>query len=189
MPQPANDGIRTGRRSVGRALSMAAVVAAAATAAGAWVLPATAGAASATVVKTAHNKTWGTILVLGNGDTVYRLTADPADKSVCTGACAQTWPPVLLASGQKEPTGVNGLGTITRAGGRRQVTYKGIPLYLFAGDHKAGQANGNIKDTWGQWWVVNPGHPHTAPTASQASSSGAGSGGTTSTVAGSGVAY
>ena len=42
------------------------------------VQPAVAGAASSqTTIATTHNKTWGTILVLGNGTTVYRLAADP----------------------------------------------------------------------------------------------------------------
>jgi hypothetical protein len=45
----------------------------------------------------------------------------------------------------------------------RQVTYEGIPLYTFIGDKKAGQVTGNIKDTWGQWWSINPSSPHTPP--------------------------
>jgi predicted lipoprotein with Yx(FWY)xxD motif len=149
--------------------------------------PAVAGAtSSSTVIVVDHNKTWGSILALSNGDAVYRLTADPADKSVCSGACATAWPPVLLAAGQKSPTGqgVSGLGTITRTGGQKQVTYKGIPLYRYVGDHSAGQVNGNIKDTWGQWWTVNPAHPHATPTAAKSSG-----GGTATTSAGSGVAY
>lgn len=148
-----------------------------------------AAAGSATVITVAHNKTWGSILVLGNGDAVYRLTTDPTDKSTCTGACAVAWPPVVLAAGQDKPIGrgVSGLGTITRAGGARQVTYQGIPLYSFVGDHGAGQVNGNVKDAWGQWWVVNPAHPHAVPAAAGGSgkSSGAKTPGSTS----SGVAY
>ena len=134
---------------------------------GTVVLPGTAGAATAkTTVTTKHNKTWGTILTLGSGVTVYRLTADPKNKSVCTGTFATIWPPVLLAPCQKAPVGngVSGLGSIKRADGTRQVTYKGVPLYRFVGDRTAGQATGNIKDTWGRWWVVNPASLHPAPT-------------------------
>ncbi len=125
-----------------------------------------AGAAGpATVVRTANNKTWGKILVLGNGDTVYRLTSDRHDKSVCTGLCATIWPPVTLAKGQRSPVGrgVKGLGAITRPGGARQVTFDGDPLYRFSGDRTPGQTNGNLKDTWGQWWVVDPSRPHSPP--------------------------
>ena len=39
---------------------------------------------------------------------------------------------------------MTGLGTISRGHGVRQVTYKGVPLYRFAGDHKAGQTTGKI---------------------------------------------
>ncbi len=160
--------------------------------AGVVAVPAMAGAASATVVKVTNNKTWGPMLTLSNGDAIYRLTADSTNKSVCTGACAMAWPPVLLASGQTKPKGqgVTGLGTINRGGGQLQVTYKGIPLYLFAGDHSAGQVTGNIKDTWGQWWVVNPSNPKAIPTAAKKSGGSGSSGGkTTTTMAGSGVAY
>jgi predicted lipoprotein with Yx(FWY)xxD motif len=164
-------------------------VAGSATVAGALAPTAVAGAASApTMVTTAANKTWGRILVLGNGTTVYRLASDPKNKSVCSGQCAKIWPPVLLAPGQKHPVGhggVTGLGTITRSNGTHQITYKGVPLYRFIGDHKAGQANGNIKDLWGRWWVVNPANPRIAPTAVQAASGGS----VPTTVAGSGIAY
>ena len=37
-----------------------------------------------------------------------------------------------------------------------QVTYAGFPLYVFSGDHKAGEVNGEgFKDFKGQWFVVN----------------------------------
>jgi predicted lipoprotein with Yx(FWY)xxD motif len=145
--------------------------------------PATAGAATSPIaITTTHNKAWGTILTLSNGSVVYRLTTDPKNKSVCSGTCAKVWPPVLLAAGQKRATGhgVSGLGTITRSNGTHQVTYQGIPLYRYFGDHGPGQATGNIKDKWGRWWVVNPASPHVAPTEqhvsapSTAPSSGAG---------------
>ena len=120
----------------------------------------------ATVVKTANNKTWGKILVLGNGDALYRLSADHRDKSVCTGLCATIWPPVTLAKGQRSPVGrgVKGLGAITRPGGARQVTLDGDPLYRFSGDRKPGQTNGNdLTDTWGHWSLIDPAHPQSPP--------------------------
>ena len=136
---------------------------------------------------TKHNKTWGTILTLSSGVTVYRLTADSKNKSRVHRGVRHDLAPGILATGPKTPVGngVSGLGSIKRADGTRQVTYKGVPLYRFVGDRKAGQATGNIKDTWGQWWVVNPAHPTAKPTA--ATSSGGSSAPTT--VAGSGAAY
>ncbi|HEX3981382.1 MAG TPA: hypothetical protein VHW93_09160 [Acidimicrobiales bacterium] len=163
---------------------------------GTVTLPAAAGAGTTPVtVTTTDNKAWGTILTLSNGTVVYRLTTDPKNKSVCSGTCAKIWPPVLLATGQKKATGhgVSGLGTITRSNGTHQVTYQGIPLYRYFGDHKAGQATGNIKDKWGRWWVVNPASPHVPPTEANVSTGGsaptAGGGATPTGVPSSSVAY
>ena len=46
------------------------------------------------------------------------------------------------------------LGTKTRSGGIRQVTYGGKPLYFFVGDTGTGQVNGNMSDEWGKWAAV-----------------------------------
>ncbi|HWD96523.1 MAG TPA: hypothetical protein VG246_08900 [Acidimicrobiales bacterium] len=148
-------------------------------------LTGTAGAATSTSITVSQNKTWGATLTLKGGNTVYRLTKDSNDKSVCTGKCATIWVPVVLAAGQKAPVGVgvSHLGSFTRSPGVRQVTYEGIPLYTFVGDKKPGQVTGNIKDTWGQWWSMNPSNPRTPPKKK-------GSGGsTTTTTAPGGIAY
>jgi predicted lipoprotein with Yx(FWY)xxD motif len=128
------------------------------------MLLSTAGAVTAKTITVTQNKTWGPTLTM-NGDTLYRLTKDSTNKSACTGKCATVWLPVELAAGQKAPVGmgVSHLGSFTRSPGVRQVTYEGIPLYTFIGDKKAGQVTGNIKDTWGQWWSINPSSPLTPP--------------------------
>jgi predicted lipoprotein with Yx(FWY)xxD motif len=121
-------------------------------------------AAPQTVVIT-ENSDWGSILALSTGTTVYRLTTDSKNKSVCSGKCAVYWPPVLLRAGQSTPVGrgVIGLGTIKRPGGAKQVTYRGLPLYTFVGDKKPGAVTGNVKDSWGRWWVINPSNPTGTP--------------------------
>jgi predicted lipoprotein with Yx(FWY)xxD motif len=146
--------------------------------------PAASASTSPTTIAVSQNKTWGPTLTLKNGDTLYRLTKDSKDKSLCTGKCATVWTPVLLAVGQKAPVGIGvaKLGSFARANGTHQVTYEGIPLYTFTGDKKAGQVTGNIKDTWGQWWSINPKSPLTAPKKSGGSS-------TTTTVPTGGGAY
>ena len=149
--------------------------------------PATLGgaASSPTTITVSQNKTWGATLTLKDGHTLYRLTKDSTNKSVCTGQCATIWLPVLLASGQKTPvgSGVSHLGSFARANGTHQVTYEGIPLYTFSGDKKAGAVTGNVKDTWGQWWSINPSSPKTPP-----KKKGGGSP-TTTTTSGGGIAY
>lgn len=138
----------------------------AATVLGATTVPLASGASSSPItIKVSQNKTWGPTLTLKDGATIYRLTKDPKNMSVCTGKCATIWTPVLLAAGQSTATGVgvSHLGSFTRSNGTKQVTYEGIPLYLFTGDKKIGEVTGNVKDTWGQWWSINPKSPLTPP--------------------------
>jgi predicted lipoprotein with Yx(FWY)xxD motif len=46
------------------------------------------------------------------------------------------------------------LGTITRQGGKLQVSYSGHPLYLFQGDSKAGATSGQGLTNFGAPWYV-----------------------------------
>ena len=104
-------------------------------------------------VKTAKVGKFGSVLVAANGMTLYRYTPDKKNVSVCNGACASYWPP-LLVKGTAKPTAGSGasaslLGTTMRSGGAEQVTYAGFPLYYYAGDKKPGQANGQgFQKTW-----------------------------------------
>jgi predicted lipoprotein with Yx(FWY)xxD motif len=100
--------------------------------------------------------TMGTILVAAsNSHTVYTFNSDSPGVSRCNGACATTWPPLTIASGQT-PTGGPGvsgqLGTIARSDGSLQVTYKGLPLYFFHSDSNAGDTRGNYTG----WSLVKP---------------------------------
>jgi predicted lipoprotein with Yx(FWY)xxD motif len=114
---------------------------------------ATAGAAQTTkkVAKQAQNATLGkTILTTTKGRTLYSLSAENNGKFICTASCLSTWHPLLVPAGVK-PKGPVKLGTIERPEGKTQVTFKGRPLYSFAGDSKPGDVNGeSIKDV-GTW--------------------------------------
>jgi predicted lipoprotein with Yx(FWY)xxD motif len=109
----------------------------------------------------------GEVLVDANGRTLYRFDKDEDRVSNCAGACAQTWPPLLLAPGTAAPVtgeGVPGpLSVIVRSDGGRQVADNGHPLYQYAGDIKAGDTNGD--GIGGVWHVVTTG---AAPAASGA---------------------
>ena len=98
----------------------------------------------------------GTILVAAsNSHTVYTFNSDTPGVSNCGGGCLATWPAVTIASGQTPTSGpgVTGpLGTITRSDGSLQVTYKGLPLYFFHSDSKAGDTKGNYTG----WSLVKP---------------------------------
>jgi len=100
----------------------------------------------------------GTVLVNGQGRTLYLFEADTSGTSTCVSTgCVAEWPP-FLAGGTPQPAGglvATALGTTARADGTRQVTYDGHPLYLFAGDTKAGSANGRgLDDNGGLWYPV-----------------------------------
>jgi predicted lipoprotein with Yx(FWY)xxD motif len=78
--------------------------------------------------------------------------------SDCSGTCASIWPPLTAIATPRAGTGVTAgkLATIARAGGERQVTYNGHPLYTYAGDAKAGATNGQALDQFGaEWYVLN----------------------------------
>ena len=113
--------------------------------------------ASGTVIA-AHSGSGGAFLT-DSGRSVYLWAADSMNMSDCSGACAGAWPPVMATG---KVTGANGvkpsdLGTIARAGGGKQVTYNGHPLYFFAGDSGPGQTNGQGSDSFGaKWWLVAP---------------------------------
>ena len=46
------------------------------------------------------------------------------------------------------------VGVVKRPDGKMQVTYAGLPLYLFAGDSKAGDVNG--QGLGGLWHAIAP---------------------------------
>jgi predicted lipoprotein with Yx(FWY)xxD motif len=106
-------------------------------------------------VKVAKKDGVGSFLVDTKGMTLYQFKKDMPGTSACEGECVAKWPvyyrdAVAAADGLK----AGDFGTITRADGRKQTTYKGMPLYYFAGDKAAGDTNGQgVKDVW---FVVNP---------------------------------
>ena len=46
------------------------------------------------------------------------------------------------------------LGTIRRRGGRRQVTYRGKPLYYYAHEGRGEVLCHNVNANGGYWWVI-----------------------------------
>ncbi len=99
----------------------------------------------------------GTIVVDGIGMTVYFYDRDVKGEraSVCTGACANAWPPVTTTSATPTVHGVTGtVGTIPAASGKQQITIDGLPVYTYAGDGAPGDVSG--QGAQGIWWVVAP---------------------------------
>jgi len=92
---------------------------------------------------------FGAILTDGDGRALYMFTEDSAGESVCTGSCAENWPPLTGQNPQAGAGVAADLDTIERGDGTTQVTAEGWPLYYFAGDDGPGQTNGQgVGDVW-----------------------------------------
>jgi len=174
----------------GLALGTAATVAAcgsssSSTAAGAPGSSAPAGASSAASATISAQSVpgVGTVLVNGQGQTLYMLTSEKGGKITCTQAngCTQAWPETLLTNGATTATAGTGalsslLGTVKDASGNLEVTYNHWPLYTFSGDSGPGAAKGQgLVSFGGTWYVLNAsGNPVTSQSGN--SSSGGGNG-------------
>lgn len=164
-------------RGVVAALSAAAVIAGCGSSSSSTTATTSAsgaGSGGALVLSTAQG-TDGTYLTGASGRAVYLWLGDSGATSKCSGSCATSWPPVIAASAPKTSGAAVAadLGTTKRSDGSMQVTYKGHPLYYFAGDGQAGMTNGQGSTGFGaRWWLVSP--AGVAITKSASSSGGGG---------------
>jgi predicted lipoprotein with Yx(FWY)xxD motif len=142
---------------------------------GSWhVIKISAAAMARVFVLKVERTSAGTVLAGRQGLTLYYYTADKpgSGTSACTGACATSWPP--LKAPVEAPAGVKlpgPIGMINRAGGTRQVTINGYPVYYYAGDKAPGQVTGN--GAGGTWHVIKV-TVTSASTGTQGSSGGYG---------------
>jgi predicted lipoprotein with Yx(FWY)xxD motif len=124
---------------------------------GAPTLPTAANGQKATLG--VANASLGSILVNTQGRTLYLFKRDSGTTSACTGACAVNWPPLRAHGRPVAGSGANSaiVATSTRSDGAPQVTYNGHPLYLFAGDKKPGDTNGEGLNAFGGgWFALSP---------------------------------
>jgi predicted lipoprotein with Yx(FWY)xxD motif len=136
-----------------------ALVAAAALAALAATLALAAGSQSGAARVQIAKTRLGRILVDSKGITLYDFPPDNGTTSVCYGACAALWPPLITKGKPIAGRGVRAslLGTTRRKDGRLEVTYNGHPLYYFVSDRKPGQVTGQgVNQFGGPWWVLSP---------------------------------
>jgi predicted lipoprotein with Yx(FWY)xxD motif len=110
-------------------------------------------ASGAALVKQASNSRFGSILVDSHGATLYTLTSNGKAVPCTSAGCTAEWPPYFLPAGVTTATGVSGLGTVHASDGTL-ITHAGLPLYRFAGDTAAGDANGNGLVSFGGVWHV-----------------------------------
>ncbi|GAB3192798.1 COG4315 family predicted lipoprotein [Hydrogenophaga aquatica] len=112
------------------------------------LLAATLGAGCASMTMPASVKVNDGVLTGANGMTLYTFDRDAAGsgKSVCNGACATNWPP-LLAGDYAQPSG--DFSIVVRDDGQKQIAHKGKPLYFWSKDAKPGDRTGDgFNNAW-----------------------------------------
>jgi predicted lipoprotein with Yx(FWY)xxD motif len=117
--------------------------------------PATTVAPKATV-KTASTSL-GTVLVDGDGKTLYTWDKDTGPASTCVGNCAATWPALVLPAGVTAPVAGPGVSLLTTAprpsdATKLQLNWDTTPLNPSAADHAPGDTKGD--GVGGTWHVV-----------------------------------
>lgn len=143
--------------ALGLAVLVAVAGAAAVGAAGAGGAPGSAGvaapAAAKPLVKKLRTTSFGNVLVTRGNQALYYWTPEKRrpGKIVCTGRCANAWPPLIVPKGVTVPRKLAGFagtfGTIRRPDGRTQLTYNRLPLYTYAHEGP-GQVLCNNVDGW-----------------------------------------
>ncbi|MEV6645433.1 SCO0930 family lipoprotein [Amycolatopsis sp. NPDC051371] len=114
--------------------------------------------AAQTTLGTAEIGGLGPVLTDQAGRTLYLFTRDGrgSGSSTCDGACARTWPPLLVGGrttvAEDIDTGL--VGQITRADGSKQVTVGGWPVYTYARDGAPGEATGH--GAGNTWYAIEP---------------------------------
>ncbi|MDQ2887606.1 MAG: hypothetical protein M3Y39_16155 [Chloroflexota bacterium] len=109
-------------------------------------------------IKTAQVKINGKMIVVltnAKGMLLYYKLNDPRPASACTGACAQSWPPVLAQGMTMISSSMNlphKLAVYMTANGN-QVEYDGHPLYTYVGDMAPGQFAG--RGMGKVWYLVS----------------------------------
>jgi len=105
---------------------------------------------------TLHKTKVGSVLATSSGRTLYLFLKDKKGHSACYGQCARYWPPLMKKGALRAAHGVKAklLGTTKRKNGKRQVTYKGHPLYLYTADTNAGQVTGQGLNFFGGKWFA-----------------------------------
>ncbi len=106
-------------------------------------------------VQTLAKEGIGNHLADAKGMTLYWFKKDAPGKSACAGPCVEKWP-VYHREKVKAGKGLSDgdFGTITREDGKKQTTFRGYPLYYWAGDKAKGDTNGQGLN--GVWYVVDP---------------------------------
>ncbi|HEX9206402.1 MAG TPA: hypothetical protein VF853_10810 [Candidatus Deferrimicrobiaceae bacterium] len=106
-------------------------------------------------VKKATKDGVGTYLTDAKGMTLYWFKKDSPGTSACAGPCVEKWP-IYFREKVAAGDGLKGedFGTITRGDGKKQTTFRGYPIYYWAGDKEPGDTKGQGLNN--VWYVIDP---------------------------------
>ncbi len=91
----------------------------------------------------------GKILVTPKGMTLYSFDKDMGGQSACDAKCLKMWPAFRAPKSAKAE---GDFSVVKDTAGKDMWAYKGMPLYRYHDDAKAGEAKGDGKG--GVWHVV-----------------------------------
>ncbi|URC12346.1 hypothetical protein [Flavobacterium sp. B183] len=109
--------------------------------------------------------TLGSYLSDKDGKSLYFFATDAKGQASCTGGCEAVWPPFYVdnLTAEKLSSGLTltDFTTITTTSGKKQLTYKGWPLYYYAPSingtntpETTGQTTGD--GVGGVWFIAKP---------------------------------
>lgn len=99
------------------------------------------------------NVSAGVYLADDNGRALYMFANDTpaAAASACTGICSENWLPFDITQAIAVPAALNAgdFKEFTRADGKKQLAYKGYPIYRYSKDVNPGDISGNgMNNIW-----------------------------------------
>jgi predicted lipoprotein with Yx(FWY)xxD motif len=99
---------------------------------------------------------FGKILFNSKKQAIYLFDREKTKKAECYGDCARAWPPVYTKAKPRAGNGIDAglLGTTKRTDGRKQVTYRGHPLYHYAHEGPDQVFCHDVREFGGLWLAV-----------------------------------
>lgn len=116
-------------------------------------------------VSLSNSATLGSYLSDKDGRSLYFFATDANGQSSCTGGCEAVWPPFLVDNLTADKLGAglafSDFATITTSSSKKQLTYKGWPLYYYSPvsggvntPEAAGKTTGDGVN--GTWFIAKP---------------------------------
>lgn len=105
------------------------------------------------IYKTATDPKLGAYMTDFSGRALYTYDKDLQSISNCEGQCLANWP-AYTSGATAQKTFPENISVIKRSDGSEQFAWKGMPLYYYIKDAKAGDVTGD--GVGGVWHIVKP---------------------------------